>query len=152
MVTKGIVQKILDNYNIRVRLPILDGIENSKYGVLNKDLSVATISCLPNTSNLVSEGDIVFVAFEDNDLSKPVIIGHLYKESLSNTKLNLELNSLITNSITKLNEQTWIGEVRPHEISYLHGLKAPIQQQIDNIMNYLNMTNEDLNNGGNSNV
>ena len=106
MITKGIVQEFIDNYSVRVRLPIFDGSEKSQYGIPNSGLSVATICSLPNANSGVGIGDVVFVGFEDNDLGKPIILGHLYKEAITNTKLNLELNSLTTHSTTTLNEQT----------------------------------------------
>lgn len=134
MITKGIVQDIIDDYTIRVRLPIYDGTEKSQQGTPNSSLSLATICSLPNSSSFVDLGDIVFVAFEDDDMGKPVIIGHLFKEAVTNTKLNLELNSLITNSNTKLYKDTWIGDVNPIEISYLKGVNGSIQAQLNNII------------------
>lgn len=137
MITKGIVQEFIDNYSVRVRLPIFDGSEKSQYGIPNSGLSVATICSLPNANSGVGIGDVVFVGFEDNDLGKPIILGHLYKEAITNTKLNLELNSLTTHSTTTLNEQTWIGDVTPKEISYLKGVDNPIQDQLNYILETL---------------
>lgn len=138
MITKGIVQEKIDEYTIRVRLPIYDGTEKSQQGTPNSSLSLATICSLPNSSSFVEVGDIVFVAFEDDDMGKPVIIGHLFKEAVTNTKINLELNSLTTNSNTKLYKDTWIGNVNPIEISYLEGVNSPIQAQLNYILNKLN--------------
>ena len=134
MITKGIVQEKIDEYTIRVRLPIYDGTEKSQQGTPNSSLSLATICSLPNSSSFVDVGDIVFVAFEDDDMGKPVIIGHLFKEAVTNTKINLELNSLTTHSNTKLYKDTWIGNVNPIEISYLEGVNNPIQTQINYIL------------------
>lgn len=144
MITKGIVQEKIDEYTIRVRLPIYDGTEKSQQGTPNSSLSLATICSLPNSSSFVEVGDIVFVAFEDDDMGKPVIIGHLFKEAVTNTKINLELNSLTTNSNTKLYKDTWIGNVNPIEISYLEGVNSPIQAQLNYI---LGIIKQNLNSG-----
>lgn len=133
MITKGIVEKIITPYNVKVRIPLFDAIEEAKNGVSTEDLSDAVICTLPNSANVLSEGDIVFVAFEDDYISKPIIIGHLYREIKSNTKIDLNLNNLTTNSTTKLNKDTYIGNIKPKEISYLSGVKDNIQNQIDNL-------------------
>lgn len=133
MITKGIVEEVIDPYNIKVRLPIYNAISTAKDATPTKDLNTATICSISNSSNLVNVGDIVFVGFEDNDSGKPVILGHLFKENSSDTFIDMNLRMLSTNSTTRLNYNTYIGNITPKEISTLSGIKANIQEQIFNL-------------------
>lgn len=144
MVTKGIVEKIIDTYTVKVRMPIFDAIKEAKNGVKTEDLSTAIICTLPNSSNVVSVNDVVFVAFEDDDYSKPIIIGHLFREALTDTKLNVNFGTLTTSSTTRLNKDTYIGEVRPNEIQALLGVKENIQNQLDDLYEKLESIIESL--------
>ena len=74
MITKGIITNIDYNTNVcQVRLPIFEQ-AGSTSAVINE----ATISTIPGLYNSYKINDIVYVAFEDNQLNSPVIIGKLY--------------------------------------------------------------------------
>lgn len=133
MVTKAIVDDIITPYLIRVRIPLIDGAENSRDGTLKENLGQSTICSLPNSSNLVAVGDIVYVAFEDGDYAKPVIIGHLLKEKGNIIYPDIQSRILKVQSIAKLPQETTIGNVKPLDIQKLTGIKANIQDQIDAI-------------------
>lgn len=132
MVTKGIVVELIEDKAI-VRLPIFDGIEGTQNATGKNNLSKATVCTLPNATNVLSVDDIVYVAFEDDDISKPVIIGHLKKEGLTKTTPSLKLGELSTSSTTNLSEYTSIGNITPTEIKMLKGVQKNIQLQIDNV-------------------
>ena len=131
MITKGIIEEITTPYSVKVRLPIFDRLQDSKNATPTSSLNDAIICSLPNSNNHLTLGDIVIVGFEDNDMSKPIILGHLYKETLSETKIDLDLRKLSTDSTTKLYEQTYIGNITPQEIKQLKGAKDNLQKQID---------------------
>lgn len=142
MITKGIIEEIINTYQARIRIPMYDGLENTKQSTLNKDLSIASISVISNLHNPVNVGDIVFVGFEDNDIGKPIILGTLYKEVME-TKTNLKLNSLISDNLNILNStilpyNTQIGSITNKEIASLSGIKNNIQEQINELENKIN--------------
>lgn len=137
MVTKGVVEEII-GYKAKVRLPIFDDIASSSTSIKSKDLSSATLCSLANADYALSIGDVVYVAFEDNDNDKPVILGHLYREKKTNTTPGLSLSTLSTTSTTKLSEETYIGNVSPLEIKYLTGTTSNIQDQIDKLSDRIN--------------
>jgi len=137
MITKAVVEEVLSPYAIRVRIPLLDGIEDSKYGTASKDLSVATVCTLPNTSNLVLAGDIVFVSFEDNDLGKPVVIGTLLKETGNLCSSDVKLRHADISGVSTFSYYTTIGKVQPSEIATLQGTKENIQKQINDLQKQL---------------
>ena len=130
MITKGIVEEILD-YKAKVRLPIYDGTASSNLGTKSSQLSSATICSLSNIKSPVQVGDIVWVGFEDNDDSKPIILGHLYKSTPNISYAGLQLSTLDTKSTTKLYKDTYIGNIKPNEIAMLTGLKGNIQSQLN---------------------
>ena len=133
MVTKAIVEQIVTPYSIKVRIPLFDSIIGQKGATQTIYLNEASICSLPNTLNQVNIGDIVYVAFEDNDISKPVIIGHLYKDSADATYYDLSVRIFNTTSNTHLCKDTWIGDVNPEEINMLKGVNANLQNQLDDI-------------------
>lgn len=141
MITKGIVEEVLSQYKVKVRLPIFDGVKSNKNEVLNS----ATICTLPSIDNVVTVGDIVFVGFEDNDLGKPIVIGQLFSSKSNNTKSDLKLNTLYTESITKLSSSTWIGAITPKEINSLYGVRDFIQNQLDELNSRLKKLEGDNN-------
>lgn len=144
MITKGIVEDIIDTYQVRVRLPIFDKIDGAKNATKNEDLSIGTVCCLPNSSYQVNVGDVVFVGFEDNDISKPIILGQLYRDVDSNTLMTLILGTLETKTSTVLSENTTIGDVSANEIKCLLGIKTNIQQQLNSIIEDISKIKEKL--------
>ena len=96
MITKAIVQSQVPNSNkFRVRIPIFDGLAGGMVSTPDCFLAEATLCTLPNAQNVVNPGDIVYVACENNDMGRPVILGHLYqKPSRTNTCIDLQLRTL----------------------------------------------------------
>ena len=135
MITKGIVEDIIDTYQVRVRLPIFDKIDGAKNATKNEDLSIGTVCCLPNSSYQVNVGDVI---------SKPIILGQLYRDVDSNTLMTLILGTLETKTSTVLSENTTIGDVSANEIKCLSGIKTNIQQQLNSIIEDINKIKEKL--------
>ena len=135
MVTKGIVEEIINIYQAKVRLPVYDGFADTKNATPSNELTIASICNIPNIYNTIAVGDIVYVAFEDNDLGNPVILGQLYKEemnTLADIKLNsANINQLAVNKNASLPQNTSIGSISSKEIAALSGVKDNIQNQID---------------------
>ena len=90
MITKAIVTQLVPPNKFKVRIPIFDGFSGQQGAVSDEHLSNATLCTLPNSDNVINVGDIVYVAFEDNDAGRPVILGHLYTgTSKTNTIIDL---------------------------------------------------------------
>lgn len=81
MITKAIVEDIINNKEFIVRIPIFDNIESAREHTIKEDLNTALAILSPGLSNNIVTGDIVYVGFEDNDISKPIILGLLDKEN-----------------------------------------------------------------------
>lgn len=97
MVTKGIITSIdLTGNTCTVRMPLFETAGNDPI------LGTAIISNTPGSYNGYKIGDAVLVAFEDGQMSKPVVIGKLYlgveaEESDPRGVINVE-NSTVTKS------------------------------------------------------
>lgn len=145
MITKGIVEEVVDKYYARVRLPVYNGVSISANPTPNADLNIATLCMLPNTHPNLQVGDIVFVGFEDNDMGKPVILGCLYCETLSDSYASMTLNSLEVNVNTHLSAETEIGSTTAFDIKNLSNTKGNLQAQIDIIKEEISKLQEDFN-------
>lgn len=77
MVTKAVIQSINRSGNkCIVRMPLFENA--SSMSVVEAE---ALFSITPGLFNNLFVGDVVFVAFEENALEKPIIIGKLYRGS-----------------------------------------------------------------------
>ena len=133
MITKAIIESVDDPYYVKVRIPALDSGSDYMDSTSYSDLSEAIICTLPNANYLPAVGDIVLVAFEDNDLGKPIIIGCLFKESGNISEIDLTLNNLTVNSTSQLGTNTYIGNISYEQLKYLDGLRQNIQATFQNI-------------------
>lgn len=145
MLFKGTVEQIIDTFTFRVRIPYLHKISSSLSYTLTEDLPIAHICTLPNTKPNLKIGDVVVVGFENNDLSRPMILGHLFSENSSSSTCSPILNSLEVLHDTKLSDNTYIGSVTPQNISCLIGVKENLQEQIKQLKNEISFLRDDLN-------
>lgn len=89
MLTKAIVTDIIDKYKIKLDIPLLK--VNNTGGT---DNPYAIVCSPPNVNTTFRPGDVVIVGFEDNNYSKPVIIGFLYKEISPNSTIDMKVNTV----------------------------------------------------------
>lgn len=142
MVTKGIVEEIIDKYNIKVRCPLYDKVKDSS--LTNNDLNVSSICSILGVDLNLSIGDIVFVEFEDNNLLNPTIVGCLSIDS--NSYSNINTNSLNIDNSLKLPKDTKIGDIDSFELSNLSGLKSNLNKQLDELYKKIDDNNDLLDN------
>lgn len=112
MITRAIVEGFDINEDgtkkAIVRIPIFNGIESSPNGTSSAELSRAIEIATPGISETLNTGDAVFVGFEDNDMSKPVILGHLIGD---NQFVNFVGSSLKIETSAMLPTSTTIGNI-----------------------------------------
>lgn len=133
MVTKAIIEEVINNYQVKVRIPTLDSTENFSTSTSQVELSTAIVCVQPRSTFVPEVGDVVIVAFEDNDKGKPIIIGCLFKESGNLSQVDLTARDLIVNESTVLSKNTKIGDINYNELKYLQGLQEPVQQALSNL-------------------
>ena len=133
MITKGIIEEILSPYSAKVRLPIFDSIKDAQNSVSTDNLRVASICSLPNCTNLLGVGDIVFVGFEDDDLGKPVILGDLVREQSSLAKPDIAGYSIKVDKSVKIPSTIIVDNTTSIDLSQLYGLKCNVQTALNQI-------------------
>ena len=104
MLQKGIVEKIIDKYSCKVRIPKYDKLQSSVSGTSTNDLATAIISAMPGTEISYVVGDIVLLSFENDELNKPVILGLLYRKFDTESAITVsEVQQSIDSIESKLN-------------------------------------------------
>ena len=145
MITKAIIEKKLSEFEYKVRIPLFDRIETSPQHTPFSQLSVAAACTARGMNNNLMQGDIVFVGFEDNSASKPIIIGQLYREALlQQDNLFLNAEGISVSGQANLPISTRIGD-----INIFSQLKS-MQEQIDQLKTSINelqigTTNDSIN-------
>ena len=140
MIRKAYVVELVGN-QAKVRIPFYHGMPTAVSHEPDDLLPMATIAGNKALKNSIAVGDVVYVAFEGDDLGRPVIIGTLElpptdSEEDDNSNLTQgNFKNLTVSGITRLAESTSIGDVSATEIKYLDGVKKPIQDQFDSITN-----------------
>lgn len=131
MITKAIIEEILDNgYHARVRIPIYHKSADSPYGTPRSQLPIASICCEPGSIPSLKVGDIVFVGFEEDITSQPVIIGMLFRTGDA-SRTNLRVSSLQVDVNTVLSSDLTVGETTSNDLNNLKNTKGNLQSQID---------------------
>ena len=133
--TKAYIVEKKDN-TYKVRIPIYHGIEGSSNATTDDELPYATVATIKGAANIYTAGDIVYVDFEENDLSKPVIIGGLLLDKKTNSTLDIDFDSINVKTRAILPATTTIGNVTATELGTLKGISKNIQKQFNDILNY----------------
>lgn len=133
MLALGIVERVVDEYTVKVRIPILHRSPsdvNATPTDLLPDASICTFSkSYPN----YIEGCVVVVGFDRNDLTAPIILGELMTDKDIGNETGMRLTSLEVNGSCTLPIDTSVGEVNSHDISCIKGTRVNIQSQLDNL-------------------
>lgn len=137
MITRGIVEEVIDRYKVRVRLPLLDGVDGGNSNKTKDELRTMVICTLPRVDLNLQVKDIVFVAFEDYDETNAVVLGCLFRENASSTLASINAANLYVEGGAELPRCTSIGQVTADEIGYLSGVNDNIQKQLNSIFDRL---------------
>ncbi len=134
MVVKAVVESVVDTYHVRVRIPLTDRDKSSNIHTSTTDLEVATICTLPNCRPHIRVGDVVFVEMEKTyPTSKPVVIGVLFRENMTESYCDFVLDDLVVKSSCTLPKGTSIGAISYSELLKLSGITDSIQSQINSL-------------------
>ena len=141
MITRGIVEKSIDKYRVKIRIPSLDRVSTSSVHTSTDNLNTAVFATLPGCEVHLQPGDVVIVSVEDIDESA-VILGYLYRLESLGKHCSYRADSLIVDNVTHLSKDTTIGDVQAEELAHLKGLNDNLQQQLDDIKRRLALLEE----------
>lgn len=91
MILKATIEKALDQYSYKVRIPRYNKSKDSPTATPFSDLPIAYVCMQPGVFPHYDIGDIVFVEFENDMTSQPMIVGKLYRyedETESNSDID----------------------------------------------------------------
>lgn len=114
MILKGIISSYVneETNKIKIRIPKYHRPVGVSGSVPNEELPYATIISSPGIKPQYIPGDIVYIDFEDDDLSKPCVIGKLnYPDDVIDSVSNIKLGDVSVQSSTNLSTNTKIGEI-----------------------------------------
>lgn len=111
MIFKAIVtSEAKDNENrVYVTIPVLDG-ASSKNDFRGINQRLANICSLPGCIPKYAKGDVVYVDFEQDNMSDPIIIGSLMSSKSNNAVIDLYADSLTVDVNTQLSGETFIED------------------------------------------
>lgn len=137
MITRGIIEEVVDSYTVKVRIPTIDRVATSTIHTDSNNLRQAVVSALPGVVLHLSVGDIVIVDVPDRSNSSGTILGYLYRPEIKDFRCDALFDTLSIQSVSSLPKNTTIGDVTPSEIRCLHGVSSNIQKQLDDILERL---------------
>ena len=94
MLKKAIIEQVIDNYTVKVRIPEFNGIKSEYNSSKTEDLTSAIVCTIPNSDILFKSGDVVIIGFENDDYLKPIILGFLYTDKKPKSLLSANINEL----------------------------------------------------------
>ena len=144
MLTKGYIQAVLSPHSVRVRLPVFNKVENVQGATPVEELATAPICTLPHFIQNPQIGDIVFVDFEEDQYSHPVILGYLSVDNNRPNFVSATLEDLTTLGKTRLGTDTNIGEINYKNIATLKGMEKPITEEFNSVKQDIKRSSGDI--------
>ena len=141
MITKGIIiDRIVNSNKYLVDIPYF-----GEPGETTRTYFESTLNSIPGIYESYKKGDIVYISFEDHQMSKPVIIGKLYLGLQNNSVGHLIGDSLNVFNSVNLPKDTTIGGVHFNKIVDLLRKENNIEDKLNNVdSTFINAPNTDI--------
>ena len=130
MLVKAYIQEVLSPQSVRVRIPTYHMIGGVVGATPDELLPIAVFNTPPNVSIDPQVGDVVIVAFEEDRMSKPVIIGYLYSTKEIKSSINIKCENLNADGEIVLGDDIQIGDIKYENLKCLKGQKENIKDEI----------------------
>jgi hypothetical protein len=133
MLTKAYISEVISPYSVKIRMPLYNKISGVNGATPKNELPMACVCTLPNYAVSPVVGDIVIVGFEEDDISKPVILGFLSRYKESESSVNISCEDFKATGDINLSSQTSIGDVKSDNIKCLLNLKSNIKDTFEEL-------------------
>lgn len=151
MFTRAIIEDVIDETHVRVRIPLTDRVKASNINTKTTELNIATMCTSPGVKIVPRVGDAVFVTYEESAIeTKMVVVGYLFRTEETKSLCELRPDYLSVYTKCDLPTDTTIGEIGYPELMRLSGVRGNIQKQLDDISERLNDILESVKNSGKS--
>lgn len=140
--TRAFIEGKVDDFHYRVRIPILNKLDSSVGATPTKELAIATIATPPGISPKFKNGDLVFIEYEEQDTSKPVIVGRMFNTLTSSIVSDAQFDSVQVSVNAHLPNDSTVGNNNSQNLKYLNGLTTNVQTNLDTL-NVDNKNNKD---------
>lgn len=116
MITKAKIESILNDGNYAtVRIPMYNKASTAVGATHSNHLNSAPIVALPGITPKYQVGDTVYVAFEDDDTSQPVILGNIISAA-TNSISNIKVHSIEATSDIQMPGKINLGNTEYNEV------------------------------------
>ena len=129
---RAVIVSKLDDYHFRVRVPRINKAQDVPGATPSNELYIATVSTLPGIKPNYNINDVVFVEFENEDLTVPVIAGLLDNDNARKEgNHNANIAECIITDKAVLPEEASIGAVSSSDIKLLNELSDSLKDDYD---------------------
>jgi len=97
MITKAIVEEVVDDNHLKIRIPIYNKAADDSTATPDKQLTEAGVTTLPGIKTHYVKGDVVVIGFEEEQINKPIILGQLQTQNQTGSTADIEADSLKVN-------------------------------------------------------
>lgn len=135
-VTRAVVEEIIDNAHVKVRMPFYDGFAGLTNSTPIEDLNIASVATSFGIYPNIQVGDEVFVTSEDKEIENPVVIGKICNDNGATEESiysDAKLLHLVVQGKATLPNGTSIGNVTSENLGYLENLRDNAQFQLDTL-------------------
>lgn len=104
MIQKAYIEKQIDGYSYKVRIPRYNKSNSSSSKTPTEQLYTAYACQLPDIDPYYANGDVVWVDFENDDTSRPVILGKAFngEDTQSHSEITIDSEATSTSASTNL--------------------------------------------------
>ena len=134
MINKAIVERFIDENHVQVRIPRIHKIDDAIGATPKEELPVATICAPAGIFPTYNIGDIVLVAYDNNDYGSPVIVGSLRGSVDRPSRCEIITTNLTVDQTARFPVETSIGEVSSESLQYLSGVDDNVQKQLNTMV------------------
>lgn len=133
MLTKAFVTEVYSPHSARVRIPLINKIDDVQDSTPRDELPLAAVCTIPNFLTNLQRGDVVIVGFEEDDTAHPIILGYLSTSQGTNSTVDIKCGEIQVTDRVIFPADVTIGKITPENIGTLLNLEDNIKQTFESV-------------------